>query len=158
MPRIDFQSLPQHSRIWVFPAGRLLNDEEAGTLLSESDTFLEGWAAHGHPLVSGRALLEGHFLIVGVDEDAEAPSGCSIDALMNRLEILGKGLGVRLVEHAPVWYRDEGGAVRAVDRAHFRTLAQDGVVTPDTRVFDTSIFRLAALRAHGLEQIGRAHV
>ena len=36
--------------------------------------------------------MEGCFLLVGVDEDAEAPSGCSIDALVNRLEALGEQL------------------------------------------------------------------
>jgi hypothetical protein len=154
MPRIAFDALPDHGRVWVFPASRPLDGEEADRLLREVDAFLDTWVAHGAPLRSGRELRDGTFLLVGVDEDASAPSGCSIDALVNRLDALGVVLGVRLIEHAPVWYRD-GGAVRVASRAEFRTLAREGVVDPDTRVFDTTLTRLSALRADGLERPAR---
>ena len=154
MPRIDFHDLPEHSRVWVFPASRTLDDAEGERLLGEVDAFLGGWAAHGHPLRSGRLLVDNRFLVVGVDEDAEAPSGCSIDALVNRLEALGASLAIRLVDHAPVWFRDAAG-VRMVTRADFRALAKEGAVTPDTRVFDTSLTRMTALRNEGLERPAR---
>lgn len=154
MPRIDFHDLPEHSRVWVFPSSRTLDEGEGQSLLAEVDAFLEAWAAHGHPLRSGRLLVENQFLMVGVDEDAEAPSGCSIDALVNRLEALGAALAVRLVDHAPVWFRD-GRVVRMVGRGDFRALAKDGVVTPDTPVFDTSLTRMRAFRGEGLERPAR---
>lgn len=151
MPRIDFDALPEHGRVWVFPASRRLGPEEETALLAEVDAFLDGWAAHGDPLRSGRKLVEGHFLLVGVDEDASRPSGCSIDALVNRLEALATGLGIRLVEHAPVWYRD-GEDVRVVSREAFRELAAAGAVSSGTRVFDTTLKRLDELRSRGLER------
>ena len=154
MPHIDFNDLPEHSRIWVFPSSRTLSEHETQSLLAEVDAFLAGWAAHGHALRSGRLFVEGSFLLVGVDEDAEAPSGCSIDALVNRLEALGSALGVHLVDHAPVWFRD-GSAVRMLGRSEFRRLAQDGAVTPDTRVFDTSLTQMRVLRQEGLERAAR---
>jgi hypothetical protein len=150
MPRIDFRQLPDHGRVWVFPATRRLSEKEADSLMAEVDAFLDGWAAHGAPLRSARTLVEDQFLLVGVDEDASQPSGCSIDALVNRLEELGETLSVRLVDHAPVWFRD-GDMVRAVSRAEFRALAGDGAVDVDTPVFDTTITRLAVLREQGLE-------
>lgn len=151
MPRIDFDALPTHGRVWVFPASRRLDARESEALLRQVDDFLDGWAAHGAPLRSARALLEGHFLLVGVDEDASKPSGCSIDALVNRLEALGETLGVRLVEHGPVWYR-EAGEVRVVSRAAFRDLAREGAVSLETRVFDTTLTRVSDLREQGLER------
>lgn len=154
MPRIEFDDLPEHSRVWVFPASRALDADEGHTLLAEVDTFLTAWAAHGHPLRSGRILVDDQFLVVGVDEDAEAPSGCSIDALVNRLEALAAALAIHLVDHAPVWFRD-GGAFRMVGRADFRALAAEGAVTPDTLVVDTSLTRMAALREQGLERPAR---
>lgn len=154
MPRIDFDALPDHGRVWVFPADRPLDAGEAERLLREVDAFLDGWAAHGAPLRSGRLLEEGTFLVVGVDEDASEPSGCSIDALVNRLEALGAELGVKLVEHAPVWYRD-GGAIRVVSRPDFRGLARNGAVDASTPVFDTTLTRLSELREGGLERPAR---
>jgi len=100
MPRVPFEQLPDHGRLWVFPATRDLSDTEAATFLGAVDDFLSSWSAHGQPLLSGRELRDGRFLLVGVDVDAEAPSGCSIDALVNRLRALSSELGVAVIDHA----------------------------------------------------------
>lgn len=154
MPRIDFSALPDHGRLWVFPASRRLSPDEASRLVQDTDAFLDSWAAHGAPLRSGRELRDDQFLLVGVDDDTEAPSGCSIDALVGRLRDLGRGFGVTLVEHSAVWYR-EAGSVHVASRAVFRDLAGAGQVDPDTPVFDTTLTRLSDLRAGGLERPAR---
>jgi hypothetical protein len=151
MPRIAFQDLPNHGRLWVFPLSRDLSDDERTTVLGAVDGFLGEWAAHGMPLRSGRELRDDRFLLIGVDEDAEAPSGCSIDALVNRLRDIGQKLGVTFIDHAPVWYRASKG-VRTVSRSDFRQLAADGEVTRATHVFDTSLTRLSDLRDGALER------
>jgi hypothetical protein len=154
MPRIDFSELPDHGRLWVFPAGRDLDTQAQASTLRVVDDFLDGWAAHGAPLRSGRELSEGRFLLVGVDVDAESPSGCSIDALVRRLRELGDAIGAGFVDHAPVWYR-EGEDIRSVSRSEFRALSESGEVTPDTPVFDTSLTTVAALREGRLERPAR---
>ena len=154
MPRIDFDQLPDHGRLWVFPAGRTLADAEREALLQEVDDFLEGWAAHGRPLRSARELRDDRFLLVGVDQDASAPSGCSIDALVNRLRGLGERLGTALVEHGSVWFRGEEG-IEAMSRRDFKELAASGAVTPDTPVVDTTLTRVEELRDGRLERPAR---
>ena len=152
MPRVPFDDLPDHGRLWVFPASRDLSDDEAGKLLGAVDDFLGTWSAHGAPLRSGRKLVEGRFLLVGVDVDAEAPSGCSIDALVHRLRELGTELDVSLLDHSPVWFRADDGQLRTVSRKDFRALAREGAVTPDVPVFDTSMTRIGQERAGELER------
>ena len=154
MPRTSFDDLPDHGRLWVFPANRPLTERELARVEAVVDDFLDGWAAHGQPLRSGRTLSDGRFVLVGVDVDAESPSGCSIDALTNALRGLGTELGLRLIDHAPVWYR-EGEEIRTVSRADFRALAEAGAVTPDTHVFDTSLTRIEQARAGELEKPAR---
>lgn len=151
MPRIAFDDLPDHGRLWVFPLSRPLAEAERAVVLGAVDAFLATWAAHGSPLRSGRELRDDRFLLVGVDEDAEAPSGCSIDALVNRLRAIGGDLGVTFIDHAPIWYRDAEG-VQTVSRPEFKKLAADGSVSRDTRVFDTSLTRIADLRGGALER------
>lgn len=153
MPRVDFGSLPDHGRLWVFPASHALGSDQRSALLAEVDDFLEGWRAHGVPLRSGRELVEDRFLLVGVDVDAEVPSGCSIDALVNRLRALGAELGVTLIEHGSVWYRARGeGGIRQASRAAFKTMAAEGAVGPEDRVFDTSLTRVEQARVGHLER------
>ena len=151
MPRVSFDALPDHGRLWVFPSSRPLDEAESGALLAAVDEFLAQWAAHGAPLRSARELCARQFLVVGVDEDVEAPSGCSIDALVNQLGALGTELGVGLITHGPVWYRD-GTDVRTVSRKEFRALADEGAVGPTTEVFDTTLTRVDGFRAGQMER------
>jgi hypothetical protein len=152
MPKVPFEELPDHGRLWVFPASRGLTDAEAETLLGAVDDFLAAWSAHGAPLRSARELVERRFLLVGVDVDTEAPSGCSIDALVNRLRALGTELEVSLIDHAPVWFRTEEGDVRTATRREFRALVGEGAVGPSVVVFDTSLTKVGQRRQGGLER------
>lgn len=151
MPRIEFDSLPAHGRLWVFPLSRTLTSTEREATLGVVDRFLDGWAAHGSPLRSARRLEGDRFLLIGVDVDAESPSGCSIDALVRSLRELGESLDVSFVDHAPVWYRADEG-IRSVSRVQFRELATAGDVTPDTTVFDTSLTSVGQAIEGGLER------
>jgi hypothetical protein len=129
----------------VFPATRTLSPAEEEALLAEVDEFLQGWEAHGRPLMAGREWLEGRFLMVAVDDRSVPPSGCSIDALVNRLEGLGRDHGLTLVDRSAVWFRAEGG-VRCLTRPAFKGLAKEGAVDLSTVVFDLSITRVAEFR------------
>ena len=101
MPRVAFDALPDRGRLWVFPATQALSSAQSDAFLQVVDSFLDVWAAHGVPLRSGRELRDDRFLVIGVDVDVEAPSGCSIDTLVNRLRGLGTELSVSLIDHAP---------------------------------------------------------
>ena len=151
MPHVSFDQLPDHGRLWVFPSSRSLTDSEVERCMGVVDGFLDVWAAHGVPLRSARVLREARFLLVGVDVDAEAPSGCSIDALVNQLRSLGADLGVTFIDHAPVWFRD-GEEVRIASRAEFGALADSGSVSHIDRVFDTSLSKVAQARDGSLER------
>lgn len=151
MPHVPFENLPDHGRLWVFPASRALTTDELATLTQEVDDFLATWRAHGAPLRAGREVVENRFLLVGVDVDAESPSGCSIDALVNRLRALGAERGLTLVDHAAVLWR-EGDEIRSAERGEFRALAASGAVTLDTPVFDTSLTRVDQARGGALER------
>ena len=146
MPQIPFDQLPSASRLWIFPSERPLSPEEEARLLSRADTFLDQWAAHGVPLTCARDWRYGRFLLVGVDEASEPPSGCSIDAMTNVLKELGAELGLTFLDHAPVFYR-EGEGIRRVDRAAFKAQVEAGSVDLETPVFNNSITRLSDLEA-----------
>lgn len=145
MPRILFSDLPSASRLWIFPAERPLTSEEEERLLSRIDAYLESWRAHGAPLTCARDWRYGRFLLVGVDEASEPPTGCSIDGMTKVLKRLGAELGMTFVDRAPVMYRD-GDEIRRVSRAEFKAKAQAGELTLDTTVFDNSIIQVSELK------------
>lgn len=154
MPQVTFDQLPDHGRLWVFPAGRALDEAEADRCLQVVDGFLAQWAAHGVALRSARELRERQFLLVGVDVDVEAPSGCSIDALVGNLRGLGEEMGIPLIDHSSVWFRD-GDGVQRVSRAEFKARATDGSRSPEDQVFDTTLTRVGQSRDGSLERPAR---
>jgi hypothetical protein len=146
MARIPFDSLPDSARIWTFGVQRDLTPQEEERLLRAVDEFLDGWTTHGTPLRGGRSWYYGRLLVVGVDEAAAPPSGCSIDALVHALQELEVSLDTRIVDNSMVWYR-QGDEVRCDSRGGFRRRAESGEVSPDTTVFDTTVIRLGEFRA-----------
>jgi hypothetical protein len=89
--------------------------------------------------------------MVGVDDAVEPPSGCSIDALLRVLREIERALGVELVGHAPVWYRDSSGAPVRVSRPDFKDRARQGIIHAETPVFDLSLTRVGDLRSGRFE-------
>lgn len=146
MPRIAFEELPAEARVWIFSAARRLSAAEGTRLLAEVDAFIDQWGAHGMPLTAGRDLVYDQFLFIAVDQRAAGPSGCSIDALVRRMTALQDELGVELVNHAPVLFR-QGAEIARVPRDDFAALAEAGEVGPDTTVFDNTLTSLGAVRA-----------
>ena len=146
MPHIPFDRLPADARLWIFPAARRLSDEEGRRVLAEADAFIHQWTAHGVPLSAGRDFRHEQFVLVGVDERAAGVSGCSVDALVRRMDQLGKELGVELVDPGPVLYRD-GETIKRVPRDQFAALASSGKVGLDTVVFDNTLTNVGDVSA-----------
>ncbi len=145
MPVASFDDLPDHARLWVFAAERPLSADEADRLLTAVDGFLEGWHAHQVPLVCARDFRYDQFLLVAADEQAAGVSGCSIDSLVRTMKGLGAELGVSLLDHGAVHFR-EGDAVARLTRQEFADAAAAGDVTPATVVFDNTVTSVGALR------------
>ena len=143
--------LPDSARLWIFGVSRPLELDEVRRFLGRVDAFLATWAAHGHPLAAGRCWEQDRFLMVGVDDLVEAPSGCSIDALLRLLAELEEELGVDVRGNAPIWYRNVEGGIERVTRPAFRQRVRAGEIDGDTRVFDLSLTRVRDLREGSFE-------
>ena len=142
MPIVDFDSLPDEARVWVYGADKTLAEDGEKKLVSAVDEFLSRWAAHGSPLFSARRLDDDRFLTIAVDSTREGASGCSIDGLYRTLKSLGPGVGAEIVTSGLVYYRSSDGEIRAVSRDEFSNLAARGEITNDTEVFDLSVTSL----------------
>lgn len=151
MPQVPFESLPDDARLWIFAVQDRLEPRDVAQVREAVSGFLEEWAAHGDPLTAGYAWVEDRFLLVAVDQRTVPPSGCSIDALMRTLKAVEARTGKRLVDHGPVYVRSETGEVIRMSRKDFRDSATRGAVTPDSRVFDTTLTSLGAYRAGRME-------
>jgi hypothetical protein len=147
MSVVEFKDLPDHSRVWVFGSDRTLDADQAKTLLSTVDPFLQQWKAHGAELTVGRDWRAGRFLTIAVDQSTAGASGCSIDGLFRALKSLETKLGASLVTSGLVFYRDAKGEIQSVDRERFTALGASGRIRGDTKVFDPTVTTLGEWRA-----------
>ena len=147
MPIVDFEKLPDTSRVWVFGSDRPLAPGKDAVLLKEVDRFLGGWKAHGAQLTVGRSWKHDRFLTIAVDQSTEGASGCSIDGLFRALKALEPQLGASLVTCGCVFFRDQSGNIMCELRDRFSELGSEGKVSPSTQVFDATVTSLGEWRA-----------
>jgi hypothetical protein len=152
---VPFDQLPADARLWIFAAERPLSSDERDRLLTIVDQFLAHWKAHGAPLTAARDWQYDRFLLVGVDEADAGASGCSIDAMVRQFEQLESAMGVALLDHGPVLFR-RGNAIERVPRPAFADLARQGIVSPDTVVFNNTVTRVGDVREGKWETPARA--
>jgi hypothetical protein len=144
-------TLPDDARLWVFTANRTLSDGEEARLRDLLDPFIAQWTSHGRSVPGGAVVYERRFALVGAHLQGGV-SGCGIDSLVHAVEAAGAEIGVEWVDGLNVVFRDADGAIRVLPRPAFRQLARDGAVTAATRVFDTTVGTVGALRRDGLER------
>ena len=146
MPRRPIENLSDDAAIWIFGITPALDTSAIETTLRHVDAFLDQWAAHRVPVVSGRELRDGSLLIVAAEKDSET-SGCSIDAMFGTMRQLEQEFGVQMLDANRVFYRDANGNVASVARGEFRNVANE-----ETIVFDTTAQRLADIRSGAWER------
>lgn len=146
MPLTDLNQLPDDSKIWVFGISPALDAGQQRRFLSEIDSFLATWAAHGQPIRAARDLREGSFLIVAVDKAAET-SGCSIDRMFGTLQSLERSMGIAALDSGRVFFRHGDGRVDSMSRPEFGEKADAHTV-----VFDTTAGHLGDIRSGAWER------
>lgn len=148
MSRTDWDRMPDDARLWTFAAERPLDDAAREALLARMDDFMEGWNAHGHPVVGARTLRDDRFLLVAADERATGVSGCSGDALFRAVAEAGREVGVAMTDDGlGVWFRGADGEIRRATRGEFRRMAEAGEVGPETVVWDLTTNTVGDVRA-----------
>jgi hypothetical protein len=130
-------------RCWIFGSASPLDGSELAPILS---IFMNDWQSHGAAVSGGWKVLHGHFLVVLETPEGAQASGCSIDSMKGEIRKLEHRLGANLQDSGRIFYRDEAGAVQAVSRAQFKSLAAEGRIHLNTEVFDTTLTNASDLR------------
>ncbi len=77
---VDFDTLQDNSRVWVYQSSREFNVEEVKAIEAKLKNFVNEWTRHGDDLKASFEIKYNHFIILAVDESFNQVSGCSIDA------------------------------------------------------------------------------
>lgn len=124
-------------RVIIYPASRTFSPKESKVITEKLYDFLATWAAHGKPLSSSFKIEKNQFIIVCVDEDVEAASGCSIDALGGVLKEIEAEFQLGLFDRMKATFV-ENGEVKTLKLQDFRNGLKNGEISRDIEVYDFS--------------------
>ncbi|WP_299779553.1 ABC transporter ATPase [uncultured Formosa sp.] len=139
---VDFNTLPETSKVWIYQANRSFSDQELEEIKSKVEVFLENWTAHGADLSAGYQIKYKRFIIFGLNQDINNASGCSVDASVRFIQQLEKEYNVDLLDKMNVSYK-QGEFVAYKTLTEFRKMAKDKAVSKNTIVFNNLVTNIA---------------
>lgn len=139
---VDFNTLPETSRVWIYQANRSFTATELEEITSKLDAFIENWTAHGSDLQSGYEIKYKRFIILGLNQNVNNATGCSIDASVNFIQQLEKDYNVDLLDKMNVSYK-QGDYVAYKTLKDFRKMAKQNAVSKNTIVFNNLVTNIA---------------
>ena len=133
---IDFDKIPQNSRIWIYQTNRQLTDNEANTIDNYLKTAVNQWAAHGASLLASAKVLHNRFVIIALDQSFNDASGCSIDASTHWFKELGKELNIDFFDRSQAYV--DGDEIKTFSVFQSKKAVESGLVLPETIIFNNN--------------------
>ncbi|WP_221394778.1 hypothetical protein [Dyadobacter sp. NIV53] len=135
---IPFSDLDFEARVWVYQANRELSKEETGIITETLKAALDLWEAHGKPLTASGKVFEHRFVVIGVDERDELPSGCSIDKSVHWLQQIGQQMNIDFFDRS-LAYLDNHNNLQTIAVPNIKKAVSDEIITPFTIIFDNQV-------------------
>lgn len=144
---VDFNSLPEHSRVWIYQCNRSFNSIEAESIESKLIDFISTWEAHGKPLSASYDFPYNRFVILALDQSINEASGCSIDTSVRFIQSLEKEYDVNLMDKMNVSFK-QGEFVAYKSLTEFRKMVKQKAVSKNTIVFNNLVTNIHEYKAN----------
>lgn len=135
---VPFESLPPDSRVWIYQSNRRFSDEELAKITHELREFIDTWSAHGNAMEASYLLKYNRFIIFAVNQEAQMPTGCSIDKSVAFIQKLEQELNVDLLDKMNVTFK-LGEHIAHKPLIDFKKMAKEKAVSGNTIVFNNLV-------------------
>ncbi|MEQ8908628.1 MAG: ABC transporter ATPase [Vicingaceae bacterium] len=135
---MQYQDLPNHSRVWIYQSSRALSDQEVNEIKDYGNRFIANWAAHGKELQAAFEVFYNRFIVLFADESQVKASGCSIDASVHFVKDIEKAYQLDLFDRLNITYKS-GNKIDALRMNDFQGALNKGQLTENTIVFNNLV-------------------
>jgi hypothetical protein len=142
---VDFNTLPEESRVWIYQANRTFSENDLAELNEKLNVFIEAWTAHGKDLQAGYNIVYKRFIVIALNQDLNNATGCSIDASVHFIQELEKEYNVDLMDKMNVSYK-QGEFIAHKSLLDFKKMAKDKAVSKNTIVFNNLVNNIAEFK------------
>ncbi|MBT8327478.1 MAG: ABC transporter ATPase [Bacteroidia bacterium] len=142
---VDFNTLPEHSRVWIYQANRSFSETEISEIEEKLNTFIEAWTAHGQDLQAGFQIVYKRFIVIALNQNLNAATGCSIDASVHFIQELEKQYEVDLMDKMNVSFK-QGDFIAYKSLIDFKKMAKDRAISKNTIVFNNLVTNISEFK------------
>ena len=135
---VDFEALPDESRVWIYQSNRSFTDAEITEIKEGLAQFLTQWTAHGSQLHAGFTIRYKRFIVIALDQSHAGASGCSIDASVHFIQEIERNYNVVLLDRMNVSYK-QGEYIAYKTLQDFKKMAKDRAISKNTIVFNNLV-------------------
>ena len=135
---VDFKTMPDDSRIWIYQSNRDFNESEIGIINDKTISFLDNWQAHGKDLECSYSIIDKRFIIIAVNESFNPIGGCSIDFSLQLIKDISNTIGIDLLNRLVVNLKIEN-RLESLSLSDLKNKIKDGDFSPETIIFNTAI-------------------
>lgn len=135
---VDFETLPDESRVWIYQSNRSFTDAEVIEIQEGLAQFITQWTAHGSQLKAGFIVKYKRFIVIALDQSHAGASGCSIDASVHFIQEIEKNYDVILLDRMNVSYK-QGEYIAYKTLQDFKKMAKDRAISKNTIVFNNLV-------------------
>jgi hypothetical protein len=135
---VDFKTMPDDSRIWIYQSNRDFNESEIGVINDKTISFLDNWQAHGKDLECSYSIIDKRFIIIAVNESFNPIGGCSIDFSLQLIKDISNTIGIDLLNRLLVNLKIDN-RLESLSLSDLKNKIKDGGFSPETIIFNTAI-------------------
>tara|TARA_B100001027_G_C16252719_1_gene325286 strand:+ start:1078 stop:1560 length:483 start_codon:yes stop_codon:yes gene_type:complete len=141
---VDFQNMPDDSRIWTYQSDRDLLESEIAIINDKASSFLNTWQAHGKDLECSYSIINKRFIVIAVNENVNPIGGCSIDYSLQLINDISESINLNLLNRLVVNYIKDN-KISSVSLNDLKKKIKDGTFSSETIIFNTAISKKAEL-------------
>jgi len=136
---VSFESLPKNSRIWIFPSSEEIDFRTKIKIRERLVKFISDWTSHNKNIQASFELPYNRFIVIALNQNLQNASGCSIDSLMNLIQIFEKEFNLILLDRMNVLYRDKTKKIKYLTLKDFIVKVKSKSINSKTVVFNNLV-------------------
>ena len=135
---VSFNLLPPNAKVWIYQSDRNLSNIDIELIEREVKLFLNNWSSHNKEIESSFEIRYNRFIIIGLNENINSASGCSIDKSLNFIKDLQSLLKVNFLNRLDVAYKT-GNDINSISLSEFQTMIREKKLSKDSIVYNNMI-------------------
>ncbi|MBK77591.1 MAG: ABC transporter ATPase [Flavobacteriaceae bacterium] len=135
---VSFNLLPPNAKVWIYQSDSNLSSTDVELIEKEVKFFLNNWSSHNKEIESSYEIRYNRFLIIGLNENINSASGCSIDKSVNFIKNLQSILKVNFLNRLDVAYKI-GNEINSISLLEFQKMIRENKLSKDSIVYNNMI-------------------